>query len=51
MTYNDFLMAHVVASARAEKAIMRRMSRRASIRRQQRAVSRTKAKDNQAQDY
>jgi hypothetical protein len=40
MTYNQFLIGMAVATARSEKAMMRRMSRRASIRRALRATKR-----------
>jgi hypothetical protein len=40
MSYQEFLVQQATASARSEKAIMRRMSRRASERRNKRAVAR-----------
>ena len=40
MTYNQFLIGMAVATARGEKAMMRRMSKRASERRQRRAIDR-----------
>lgn len=47
MTYNQFLLGAALITARAEKAIMRRQSRRASERRMQRAISRQSKKDRQ----
>jgi hypothetical protein len=49
VTYNEFVMAQALSTARAEKAMMRRMSRRASQRRSLRAISRIQAKARQEQ--
>ena len=40
MTFNEHMLAVALMSARAEKAQMRRMSRKASIRRSLRAIKR-----------
>ena len=40
MAFNQFLLDQALATARAEKAMMRRMSRKASVRRSLRAVKR-----------
>lgn len=49
MSNHDHLMAMMLMTARGEKAQMRRMSRRASVRRCNRAVSREQAKRLQAE--
>ena len=49
MSYRDFLLQQATITSRAEKACMRRMSRRSSQRRAMRAVSRM-ANRPQAQD-
>lgn len=48
MSYQDFLLQQATITSRAEKACMRRMSRKASIRRAMRAVGR---KGQRREDY